>query len=493
VNAPVFSARQSNHGFATSGPSTFRTGRAGENGIFAQWRWEDGRLEIERDRWGVQPLFWSVTPTSVHVSPSIEALLAAGIPAELDDAAMAVFLRTGFFVGDDTPFASIRALPPATSITWTPQGASLGGAWRYPRTSSINRAAAVQRFADCFTAAVDRRLRAASAPVAVPLSGGHDSRHILLAMHELRRLPDRCVTVHPYPPAAGDDVAVARTVAAALGVRHVVLQQRTRRVAAEHEKNVLTHYCADEHVQFLPLRDYFGLQPCDVFDGLAGDVLTQSQRLDATLHADFVEGRFERIAQRVLGDATTIEPALARLLTRHGTDRFTRRLAVSRLADEASRHADAPNPIAGFFFFSRMRREVALAPYALLDICPVSTPFLDAELAQLLLSLPFSVVADRRLHTETLQRRYPAFAHLPFDRKQKGREDRGGGRRSAAALLALAVRSGSAIVDTRAIAARALRALATGASGHLWFLPRMVQLLDVERRYTEFTHNRQTL
>jgi len=494
VKAPVFSAHTSCHGFATSGPSTFCTGRrTGDDGIFAQWRWADGRLEIERDRWGVQPLFWSVTPTSVHVSPSIEALLAAGVSAELDDAAMAVFLRTGFFVGDDTPFAAIRALPPATSITWTPQGTSWGGAWRYPRASSLDRATAVQRFADCFSAAVARRLRAAEAPVAVPLSGGHDSRHILFAMHELRRLPDRCVTVHPYAPAAADDVAVARTVAAALGVRHVVLPQRTRRVAAEREKNVLTHYCADEHVQFLPLRDYFTRHRCEVFDGLAGDVLTQSQRLDATLHADFVEGRFEQIAQRILGDATTIEPALARLLTRGGTARFARRLAVSRLAEEAARHADAPNPIAGFFFFSRMRREVALAPYGLLDVCPVSTPFLDAELADLLLSLPFSLVADRRFHTETLQRRYPALAHLPFDGKRKGSEDRGGGRRSAAALLALVVRSGSAIIDTRAVAARAVRALATGASTHLWFLPRMVQLVDVERRYTEFTHDRQHL
>jgi asparagine synthase (glutamine-hydrolysing) len=488
VTHPVFSARRSHAGFETSGPSTYRTGRrSGEEGIFAEWRWQDGRLTIERDRWGVQPLFWSVTPASVHVSASIDALLSAGVPAPLDDAAMAVFLRTGFFVGDDTPFASIRALPPAASAAWTADGADFDGRWRYPRASTMTRSAAVRSFGDCFTAAVDRRLRLASRPVAVPLSGGHDSRHILLAMQELHGLPDHCVTVHPYPPAAADDVAVARTVAAAVGVRHVVLPQRTRRVAAEREKNVLTHYCADEHVQFLPLRDYFSRQQCEVFDGLAGDVLSQSRRLDAALHADFVEGRFEQAAERILGDANTIEPSLARLLTRRGAVRFARPLAVSRLTEEIARHADAPNPIAGFFFFSRMRREIALAPYALLDVCPVSTPFLDADLADLLLSLPFALVADKTLHTETLHRRYPALAHLPFDGKQKGIDDAREVRRSAAALLELALRSRSAVVDTLAIAARAARALASGASAHVWFLPRMVQLLDVERRYTEFT------
>jgi asparagine synthase (glutamine-hydrolysing) len=399
-----------------------------------------------------------------------------------------VFLRIGFFVGNDTPFAAIRALPAAAAISWTPgRGPAAEGSWRYPRRSGLSRPAAVERFGDAFAAAIARALDQAADPVVVPLSGGHDSRHILFAMHELGRLPDHCVTVHPYPPAAADEVAVAKTVAAALGVRHVVLQQREHRVAAEREKNVLTHYCSDEHVQFLPLRDYFSRRRFEVFDGLAGDVLSQSQRLDASLHRDFADGRFEAAAERILGDPPTIEPALARLLTARGAARFSRRLAVARLAGEIALHADAPNPIAGFFFFSRMRREVALAPYGVLDVCPVSTPFLDAELVDLMLSLPFELVADRTLHTETLHRRYPAWAHLPFDGKRKGRDDARGVRRSAAALLGLVLRSRSATIDTRAIAARAARTLASGVSAHVWFLPRMVQLLDVERRYTEFT------
>jgi hypothetical protein len=224
-----------------------------------------------------------------------------------------------------------------------------------------------------------------------------------------------------------------------------------------------------------------------VFDGLGGDVLSQSQRLDASLHAEFVEGRVERAAERILGDAATIEPSLDRLLTRRGAARFSRRLAVSRLAVEVGRHADAPNPIAGFFFFSRMRREIALAPYGLLDVCSVSTPFLDRELVDLLLSLPFALVEDRALHTETLHRRYPTLAHLPFDRKRKGLEDRRGVRRTATALLAFALKSRSATVDTKALAARAVRTMATGTSAHIWFLSRMVHLLDVGQRYTEFT------
>jgi hypothetical protein len=103
------------------------------------------------------------------------------------------------------------------------------------------------------------------------------------------------------------------------------------------------------------------------------------------------------------------------------------------------------------------------------------------------LSLPYALVADRTLHTHTMHRRYPALAHLPFDAKRKGADDRHGIRRSAAALLAFALEARSAAVDTQAVALRAARAVASGSSAHIWFLSRMVQLLDVERRYTEFT------
>ena len=414
----------------------------------------------------MQPLFWNTTPTSVRISPSIDALLAAGVPAELDDAAMAVFLRIGFFVGDDTPFAAIRALPAAGEVSWTPdRGAATDGAWRIPAPVRHLASGGSRPVRGLFY----RRDRARAAPGDRALSSSRSAAATTRVTSfwrctgsaACRITASPCIRIlRPRPT----KWRVATTVAAALGVRHVLLQQREHRVAAEREKNVLTHYCSDEHVQFMPLRDYFSRRPFEVFDGLAGDVLSQSQRLDASLHRDFVDGRFEPAAERILGDAQSIEPALARLLTRRAAARFNRRLAVSRLAGEIARHADAPNPIAGFFFFSRMRREVALAPYGVLDVCPVSTPFLDAELVDLMLSLPFAVVADRTLHTETLHRRYPAWAHLPFDGKRKGREDTRGVRRSAAALLALALRSRSALIDTAAIAARAARTLVSGVS-----------------------------
>jgi hypothetical protein len=184
----------------------------------------------------------------------------------------------------------------------------------------------------------------------------------------------------------------------------------------------------------------------------------------------------------VLGDPAYIEPALAGLVGPAAVSRFAREKAVARVAGEAGAHMARPNPIGSFFFANRMRRQTALAPYGVLDGYRVSTPFLDAALVDFLLALPFEAVADRRLHTDTLHRHYPQYARIPFDGVRRGTDDRRAVRRDATDLLKRVSESRSGLVHRPGVAARILKALASGASRHLWFLPRVLHLLEVERR-----------
>jgi asparagine synthase (glutamine-hydrolysing) len=477
--AHCFIARTADGGVSIAGDSSHTSGGAVAGGPSASWHWTGDRLIVANDRHGVVPLFWWCGRGTMAISPSIDALLAAGAPPDLDDGAMAVFLRAGFFVGEDTPFTAIRALPPSARLEWTPAGLSIESAWRWPPATAASRDEIIERFGRGVAEVVARQASDTTRPLTVLLSGGHDSRHILFALHEAG-VPAQCVTVEPYPPAAPQDVALARQVASSVGADHVVLRQRTRRIPAEREKNRLTSYCADEHVQFLPLRDYFATRTDLLFDGLAGDVLSQGQRFDPALHRAFVDGRFAVVADRTLGDPAAIEPALAGLLSRRALARFSRAAAVDRVRAEAARHAAAPNPIASFFFFTRMRREIALAPYGVLDVAAVATPFLDPALVDLLMAVPFDLVRDRRLHTETLQRRYSRLAHIPFDSKQPGADVPALVRRDALGLMARLARYRGRLIDRRAAGARTSRALATGRSAHLWFLPTLLQLMDVE-------------
>ncbi|HYM25622.1 MAG TPA: asparagine synthase-related protein [Vicinamibacterales bacterium] len=465
------------------GPPVLEAGQALDGaGAFARWRWNAPRLCASTDRFGIQPLFYAADPYAIRISPSVEELLRTGAPRDLDESALAVFLRVGFFVGDDTPFVGIRAAPPGGSLEWNDGHVHVRSGWTRPVASDASRDDAIDRFAAMFADSIERRLNATTGPVAVPLSGGHDSRHILFALCEAGCRPDRAVTVEPYPPSQADDVPLARALAERLGLPHVVVPRRGDRVAAESDKNALTSFCADEHVQFLPLRGHFERAPATLFDGLGGDVLSQSGRLEPRLNALFADHRVRDVAETILGDANVIEPALNALLTADARRRFSRERAVSRVAEEAAKYADDPNPIASFFAASRMRREIALAPCAMLDVATaVWLPFLDAPLASFLLGLPFGLVRDRRLHTDLLARRYPRFNGVPLDGKRQGRDSALQIRRDAVALMSRLARSRSRLVAAVPVAARAARAAASGRSAHLWFLPKIIHLLDVEQ------------
>jgi hypothetical protein len=99
------------------------------------------------------------------------------------------------------------------------------------------------------------------------------------------------------------------------------------------------------------------------------------------------------------------------------------------------------------------------------------------DLATLLLSLPFALVADRRLHTDLLARHYPSFAHLPIDAKLPGRGDPHGG---SGAMRSARPRSPA----RQARWSRGRRRRPCGARAGdrtqraVWFLPKVMHLLD---------------
>lgn len=376
------------------------------------------------DPFGFVPRFVWAGPHGRLVRPSLEALLDAGAPATLDYDALAVFLRLGFFVGADTPFAAIRAEEPHESPYTGP-------------ALRLSRCDAVDAFIGTFRHAIRRRLP--TAPYVMPLSGGRDSRHILLALVDAGCPPDACVTIDHFPPRGNDDVTIAAALCGRLGIRHAVLPQRRDRVRTEREKNRRTHFCTDEHAQFVALADYLASVTAVTFDGIGGDVLSQSWYLNVDILRLFQQGDAAAIADYLLdgyGTAVT-DRALSRLLAPALLREVPRERAVARLRSEIIRHLDAPNPVASFFFWNRTRREIALAPFALMRDVTVRTPYLEVDVYALLSALPASLLMDRRLHTDAIAKAYPGVADIPYESKSTRQDVPGFHRRVALDLLRL--------------------------------------------------------
>src|SRR5258706_5312106 len=155
------------------GAATLELAPTGPDIGWARWRGDGGAVRFEPCRYGLRPLYYHAAPDRFLIAPSIATLLALGAPTELDAAAVAVYLRFENFLGEDTPFKHIRALPPAATLRWDGT-LSVRGTLHRPPPQPIARAVAAAEYGRRFPAAIER---AASAPVVVPLSGGFDSRH----------------------------------------------------------------------------------------------------------------------------------------------------------------------------------------------------------------------------------------------------------------------------------------------------------------------------
>jgi hypothetical protein len=423
---------------------------------------------VEQDRYGFFPLFEWRTADARVLSTDLLTLIGCGAPTAFDSDALAVFVRVGFFVGTDTPFRAIRAVHPA------PLRAG---------TLPISRDEAIDAFLALFRASIARR--APTAPYVMPLSGGRDSRHILFALCDAGYPPAACVTVRHFPPRANDDELIARELCETLGLEHRVLAQPRGRADLERRKNEATHVCTDEHAQFVIMADHLGAHTRVTYDGIAGDVLSQSAYLRPDVHAHFERGNLRAAAEFVLDGYGTMaaEGALARVLAPSLHREWSRERAVQRLAAEMVRHQDAPNPVGSFFLANRTRREVALAPYALMRRVTTFAPYLDRDLYDLLAGLPAALLMDRALHTDAIARAWPQYSHLPYERKGMKMQDRGAARTLAGELsqLVLGERMRQRVRRSALLPGLAATVL-DGNAERLWHAPLLLyldQIIDV--------------
>ncbi|HEX9892436.1 MAG TPA: asparagine synthase C-terminal domain-containing protein, partial [Gemmatimonadales bacterium] len=318
-----------------------------------------------------------------------------------------------FFLGEDTAFRAIRALPPDAKAEWCDGRLHLSGGFPVSRAQPLGRDPAIEGYIELFRIAMDRRVRP-DEDVGVPLSGGRDARHILLELCRAGRRPKLCLTLQPDPPYP-DEGAVAAEIARSVDVPHVVVAQGRSRIEAELQKNRLTNFCSDEHAWYLALGEYLRGRVRHIYDGIGGDVLSAGLFLTVERLALFDAGRFEELAISLLA---TSESRI-RLVAPGWQGRLGRDPAVARLAGELARHAEAPNPVGAFYFWNRTRREIALAPYRILNrSVEVLSPYLDHDLYDFLVSLPASLFLDLDFHSETIRRAYPRYRDLRYEQKE---------------------------------------------------------------------------
>ena len=436
-----------------------------DGGNWVAWHWDGAALTVTNDRFGAYPLYYAATADSVALSPSVDRLLALGAPTELDLDALAVFLAVGYYVGSDTPFAAIRALPPAATLSWCPSGLELRSEPPRFSTAEMTREMAIEGTVELVRAAVRRCVPRGDAPFLMPISGGRDSRHILLELLRLGRRPEAGLTVHQYPTDWGGDAPYAAGLCTALGVPHRTLQPGPL-IAAEWRKNGLSSYGADEHAWFLPVVEALKGRTPYTYDGLGGGAVLHREFMTRSVRRAWRDGGWDELAAR-LGKKVDGRPRYEPLLSPAMRHDLTADRAATRIRSALERYRDADDPYLTFVLYERTRREVALAPNAMLAGGPtVYTPFTDPDFLGFAASIPDELI-DERLHDDIIASVSPAMAQVPFVPKRRPAPDRTFLRAVDRDLLRLLrQRSDGSLVDRRRLMARAA---ADSVRGDGWF------------------------
>lgn len=442
---------------------------------------ENGGVKAFSDRYGLLPLYYCSTEESFGVSTSWVELQVAFRFSDLDHDALSCYFYGGLFPGDDTPFKDIRRIPPDSELRWDDGRLDISHRHTFPKgLGYLPEAEAVEEYVVRMNAVMHDYAQAAPAGVVVPLSGGQDSRHIFLSLVTQGHRVD-AVTQRLPPPQSDDEVTVAAQLCAQAGVVHHVVQPGLRPVQLERQKNSLLGLETIHHAWLMPLRDWMNARGVTGFyDGYVGDVLSGSRYLTPARLAAWRDGDVGAFAQAFCSQRSYVEKLARRAYARE----WTRERALSRIAREAGRFVDKPNPH-NHFGLARARRVIAPALWPLLgDGREVMLPYLDARVLELLIDLPMWYSVNRRLHAQAIAQAFPDYAHIPYEAKHRSRRAEPARQRMYAlkdSLLPVLQGGSGPVLDRGAALVRWSKSLLSGgANDTLGWVSTALYLLQLE-------------
>jgi asparagine synthase (glutamine-hydrolysing) len=184
------------------------------------------RLVLARDRVGIKPLVYSWDGRRLLFASEIKGIVEDGaVPRELDRDALGEYLTYHYVPAPRTIFASVRKLPPASTLVLPLDGGApeISRYWRlrFAPESGIAEGEWIERLGAELSDAV-RSHMVSDVPIGAFLSGGMDSSTVVALMAEVSPTPIRTFSIG-FDEADFDELRFARQVAARYGTDHYEL------------------------------------------------------------------------------------------------------------------------------------------------------------------------------------------------------------------------------------------------------------------------------
>ena len=195
---------------------------------FAVWDIRKQRLFLARDRFGVKPLYYSITSTGVRFASTSQALIAAGgVDDAIDPVALHHHLTLHAVVpAPRTLLRGLRKMRPAHSLAFALDGKrELKRYWQLDASPCLEHRSEwewIEATHEALKNAVDRRRSIADVPVGVLLSGGLDSSLLVALLAEAGNsdIVTFSVGFEDEPEESGNEFEYSDLVADLYGTRH---------------------------------------------------------------------------------------------------------------------------------------------------------------------------------------------------------------------------------------------------------------------------------
>jgi asparagine synthase (glutamine-hydrolysing) len=184
------------------------------------------RLVLARDRVGIKPLVYSWDGRRLLFASEIKGILEdAAVSRQIDRNALGEYLTYHYVPAPRTIFASVRKLPPASTLILPLDGGApeISSYWRlrFAPDSRVSEAEWTERLEAELADAV-RSHMISDVPIGAFLSGGMDSSTVVALMAQASPAPIRTFSIG-FDEADFDELRFARQVAARYGTDHYEL------------------------------------------------------------------------------------------------------------------------------------------------------------------------------------------------------------------------------------------------------------------------------
>lgn len=183
---------------------------------FAIWDTRKRRLFLARDRLGIKPLYYRLTPESFLFGSEIKVILAyPGLRPTFHRASLPEYLAFGYLSGPETLYDGIRKLMPGHTLELEEDGSlRIEPYWDLPLAAddaSRPESYYIETYRQMLEQAVESHLMS-DVPLGVFLSGGVDSSAVAALMTKIRRAPIETFSVG-YAEQSYSELPYARVVA----------------------------------------------------------------------------------------------------------------------------------------------------------------------------------------------------------------------------------------------------------------------------------------